>query len=75
MLTFSTDLECINEEDDNNNLSSGDTDDVFDNHPEERDTNRDSPSANMLQFTRSLGAINSMSLGVSVLKAKVQSFY
>ena len=71
---FSTGLESINEEDDNNNFQSIETDDVFNTDDRNSDTTKDGQSSNMLQFTRSLGALNAMSLGVNVLKAKVYLF-
>ena len=74
VFNFSTGLDSINEEDDNNNHQPSETDNVFNINDRNTDTTKDGQSANMLQFTRSLGALNAMSLGVNVLKAKVFSF-
>ena len=55
VLHFSSCLASIDEEDGKEN------DDVFENKA----------SASVLQFTKSISALNAMSLGVQVLKAKV----
>ena len=55
VLHFSSCLASIDEEDGEEN------DDVFENKA----------SASVLQFTKSISALNAMSLGVQVLKAKV----
>ena len=74
LYNYSSGLDIIDEEAgaNDNNDDDGDegTDEVF--HQE-----RDNVSTvdNMLQFTRSLSAINAMSLGVQVLKAKVTSSF
>ena len=66
---FSTELESINEEP-NDNITNGNDDDH--NHNDEEVFQAPAKtSASMLQFTRSIGALNAMSLGVQVLKAKV----
>ena len=66
---FSTELESINEEP-NDNITNGNDDDH--NHNDEEVLQAPAnTSASMLQFTRSIGALNAMSLGVQVLKAKV----
>ena len=66
---FSTELESINEEP-NDNTTNGNDDDH--NHNDEEVFQAPAKtSASMLQFTRSIGALNAMSLGVQVLKAKV----
>ena len=60
MNCFSSTLASI-EEEEIPKVSGTEHDDVFENKA----------SASVLQFTKSIGALNAMSLGVQVLKAKV----
>ena len=74
LYNYSSGLDIIDEEAgaNDNNDDDGDegTDEVF--HQEGDNV---STVDNMLQFTKSLSAINAMSLGVQVLKAKVTSSF